>query len=280
MKKIFLSLCMISAFLTNAQIVSPQPSPSVTVVQAVGLSEVTLKYSRPAMRGRTIVGDLVPYNAIWRTGANANTTITVNTSFEFAGNKLAAGTYAIYTKPTENNWEVYLYSKNDNWGAPAKWDPSLVVATATVMPQKTERTMSSFSIALNELNTNGALLEIHWENTLLAIPLDVPTDEIVMSAIKKTLKASPKANDYYAAAVYFLSANKDIDQALEWMDTAMSQIEKPAFWQLRQQSLLYERAGRIKEAIATAEASLAAALEANNMDYVKMNKESLAKWQQ
>ena len=73
---------MISAFLTNAQIVSPQPSPSVTVVQAVGLSEVTLKYSRPAMRGRTIVGDLVPYNAIWRTGANANTTITVNTSFE------------------------------------------------------------------------------------------------------------------------------------------------------------------------------------------------------
>ena len=278
MKKTLLLLLMISSLKGFSQIVAPQPSPSVTLNQTVGLSEVTLKYSRPAMRGRTVMGNLVPYNAIWRTGANANTTLTVNTAFEFGGTSIEAGTYALFTKPAPSQWEVFLYRKNDNWGAPAVWDPSLIVATASVSTQQTERTMTSFSININEITLNGAHLEIHWENTLLAVPFSVPTDQMVMDSIEKTLNQAPTANDYYTAAVYLLTADKDVKTALEYMDTAMAQIEKPAFWQLRQQSLLFAKAGMVKKAIAAAEASLAGAKEANNMDYVKMNTDSLAEW--
>ena len=278
MKKTLLLLLMITSLEGFTQIVAPQPSPSVSLNQTVGLSEVTLNYSRPAMRGRKVMGNLVPYNAIWRTGANANSTFAVNTPFEFGGTTLEAGTYAVFTKPAPSQWEVFLYRKNDNWGAPAVWDPSLVAATATVSPQQTERTMTSFSMNINEITLNGAHLEIHWENTLLAVPFSVPTDQMVMNSIEKTLNPVPTANDYYTAAVYLLSADKDVKQALAYMDTAMAQIEKPAFWQLRQQSLLYAKAGMVKKAIAAAEASLAGALEANNMDYVKMNTDSLAEW--
>ena len=267
-----------SVLSVHAQIVSPQPSPSTTLVQTVGLSEVTLKYSRPAMRGRTVMGNLVPYNAIWRTGANANTTMTVNSDFEFAGTPVKAGTYAIFTKPTETSWEVFLYAKNDNWGAPASWDASQVVATAKVLPTKTSRTMTSFLMVINEIDNNGAHLEISWENTRVAVPFSVPTDVTVMASIEKTLKASPTPTDYYTAAVYYMTENKDIKKSLEWMDMAMSQIESPAFWQLRQQSLVYAKAGMVKEAVKTAKASLAAAKEANNLDYVKMNEDSLKEW--
>ena len=138
--------------------------------------------------------------------------------------------------------------------------------------------MASFSININEITLNGAHLEIHWENTLLAVPFSVPTDQMVMNSIEKTLNATPTANDYFTAAVYFLTADKDVKMALEYMDTAMAEIEKPAYWQLRQQSLLFAKAGMVKKAIAAAEASLAGAREANNMDYVKMNTDSLSEW--
>ena len=90
--------------------------------------------------------------------------------------------------------------------------------------------------------------------------------------------AGPSAGDYYAAAVYYSSENKDINKAKEWMDKAMSMTEKPAFWQLRQQSLILAKSGDKKGAIATAKKSLAGAQEAGNMDYVKMNKDSLKEW--
>ena len=99
MKRTLLLLLMITSFEGFSQIVAPQPSPSVSLNQTVGLSEVTLNYSRPAMRGRKVMGNLVPYNAIWRTGANANSTFALNTPFEFGGTTLEAGTYAVFTKP-------------------------------------------------------------------------------------------------------------------------------------------------------------------------------------
>lgn len=277
MKKLLFCLSFLSLTSLSAQIVSPQPSPAATLIQTVGLSEVTLSYSRPAMRGRTIMGDLVPYNTIWRTGANANSTIAVSTDFEFAGTAVAAGTYAVYTQPSADQWEVYLYAKNDNWGAPANWDPKLVVATATVSPQKTQRVMSSFSMAIHEITNNGAHLEISWDQTRVAVPFSVPTDTAVMTSIEKAL-SGPSATDYYTAAVYYMNAGKDIEQSLEWMETAMSQIDKPAFWQLRQQSLLYAKAGKVKKAIAAAKASLEGAKQANNADYIKMNEDSLKEW--
>ena len=101
---------------------------------------------------------------------------------------------------------------------------------------------------------------------------------MVLANIDKVLAASPKAADYYNAAVYYSQNNKDINKAGTWMDTAMSMIEKPGFWQLRQQSLIYAKMGDTEKAIATAKASLKGAMEANNTAYIKMNTESLKEW--
>tara|TARA_R110002012_G_scaffold321944_1_gene552576 strand:+ start:16030 stop:16872 length:843 start_codon:yes stop_codon:yes gene_type:complete len=277
MKKIVLLLMIGACFTTNAQFETPQPSPAAMVKQVVGLTDVTLEYSRPAMRGRTVFGDLVPFEKVWRTGANKNSVISFSTAVKIAGKDLKAGSYAIFSKPGESVWEVYFYTDTENWGAPQNWDASKVAAIVKANPIKTADKAESFTIAINHLSDNGAHLEISWDDTKVAIPFEVPTDMAVMASIDKVMNG-PGAGDYYAAAVYYLSADKDIKKAKEWMDKAMSMTEKPAYWQLRQQSLIYAKAGDKKGAIAAAKKSLAGAEAAKNMDYVKMNTDSLKEW--
>ncbi len=266
-----------ACFTTNAQFATPQPSPAAMVKQVVGLTDVTLEYSRPAMRGRAVFGNLVPFEKVWRTGANKNSVISFSTDVKIAGKDLKAGSYAIFSKPGESVWEVYFYTNTENWGAPQNWDASKVAAIVKANPIKTADKVESFTLAINHLSDNGAHLEISWDDTKVAIPFEVPTDMAVMASIDKVMNG-PGAGDYYAAAVYYLSADKDIKKAKEWMDKAMSMTEKPAYWQLRQQSLIYAKAGDKKGAIAAAKKSLAGAEEAKNMDYVKMNTDSLKEW--
>ena len=137
--------------------------------------------------------------------------------------------------------------------------------------------VETFTITLDDLTNNGANLGIIWENTYVAIPFGVPTDAMVTSSIDRALNG-PGAGDYYAAATYYAAEGKDINKAKEWMDKAMSMTEKPAFWQLRQQSLILAKAGDKKGAIAVAKKSLEASKAAGNDDYVKMNMDSLKEW--
>src|SRR5690554_5833761 len=132
MKNIFfLFSILLSSLAIQAQIQTPQASPFQKIEQKVGLTDVTLEYSRPSMKGRTIVGGLVPYDEIWRTGANENTKITFSNDVEIGGQTVNAGTYAIYTKPSASSWEVYFYSDSNNWGNPEKWDEGKVAAKVT-----------------------------------------------------------------------------------------------------------------------------------------------------
>lgn len=264
-------------FSANAQINTPQPSPFSKIEQVVGLTDVTLEYSRPSMKGRTVFGDLVPFGEVWRVGANANTKITFSNDVMVGGKTLKAGDYAIYVTPKEKSWDVMFYADATNWGTPEKWDESKVAAKVSVnvmpMPMKVETLTMNF----DDLTSNSATLGIMWSNVYAGVKFEVPTDKMVSSAIEKTMKG-PGAGDYYASAVYYLQEGKDIKQAKEWMDKAMSMSEKPAFYQLRQQSLIYAKAGDKKGAIEIAKKSLAASEAAGNMDYVKMNKDSLKEW--
>ena len=278
MKKITLLVVMIAVSLgVQAQINTPQPSPSSTLIQKVGLTDVTVEYSRPSMRGRTIFGDLVPYDKLWRTGANARTKVTFSDNVMIGSQELKAGSYAIYTKPGTTSWEVIFYTEADGGGTPAKWDDSKVAAKTTAPVQKLPFKVETFTISIDGLSDNAATLGLLWSDVYVGVKFDVPTDKAVTSAIDKVMKG-PDANDYYAAAVYYMNSGKDIYKAKEWMDKATSLTEKPAFWQLRQQSLIYAKAGDKKQAIETAKKSLAAAEAAGNADYVKMNKDSLKEW--
>jgi tetratricopeptide (TPR) repeat protein len=264
-------------FSVNAQIETPQPSPFSKVEQKVGLTDVTLEYSRPSMKGRTIFGDLVPYGKLWRLGANKNTMISFSDDVTIDGQTLKAGSYAIFATPNENSWDVVFYSDTNNWGAPAKWDDAKVAAKTTVETAEMPMNVETFTIMFGNLTSNSADLGFIWENTYAAVNLEVPTDDIVSASIEKTM-AGPAAADYYNAAVYYSTEGKDLKKAEEWMNKAMSMIEKPGFWQLRQQSLIYAKMGDKKKAIEIAKQSLKGAKAAGNADYIKMNTESLKEW--
>ena len=280
MKKITLFLFVaLASFSLEAQINTPAPSPASKLMQTVGLTDVTVEYSRPSMRGRAIFGDLVPFDKLWRTGANGYTLITFSTDVKIGGQDVKAGTYSVFTKPGAASWEVFFYTDTKGGGTPSDWDDSKVVAKVTVpattMPEGV--VIESFTITIDDLTSKSANLGIMWSNVYAAVNIEVPSDASVESDIKKAL-AGPSAGDYYQAAVYYSSEGKDISKANEWMDKAMSMTEKPAFWQLRQQSLIKAKSGDKKAAIAIAKKSLAASKVAGNMDYVKMNTDSLKEW--
>lgn len=276
-KLVTLAFALMVLFSVDAQIETPQPSPFAKMEQKVGLTDVTLEYSRPGMRGRTIFGDLVPYGKLWRTGANKNTIITFSDNVMVDGQELKAGSYAIFATPNKESWDVVFYSDTENWGTPAKWDDAKVAAKTTIKTMKMPMNVETFTITLDNLTNSSAELGFIWENTMANLKFEVPTDKTVTAAIDKIM-SGPTANDFYAAAVYNLSENKDLSKAKEWMDKAMSMLENPGFWQLRQQSLLYAKLGDKKKAIETAKKSLEGAKARGNADYIKMNMDSLKEW--
>lgn len=271
-------LCFILGVTTaiNAQIKTPQPSPAAKMTQMVGLTEMTLEYSRPAMRGRTIFGDLVPYGQVWRTGANANTTISFATDVTIGGTAVKKGTYAVFTVPNETSWDVMFYSDTNNWGAPREWDDAKVVAKVTAEVMEMPMNIESFTMTFDNLTDGSVDLGMLWENVYVGVTIEVPTDAIASKSIEAVM-AGPSGNDYFAAATYYHTSGKDLEQALNWMKKATAG-DNPPFWYLRRMSLIQADMGDKAGAIATAKKSLAAAEKAGNADYVKMNKESIAEW--
>ncbi|WP_127140715.1 DUF2911 domain-containing protein [Flagellimonas marinaquae] len=281
MKKFTLLLCMMSiGFFMKAQIQTPAPSPFSTLEQKVGLTDVTVKYSRPAMKGRKVFGDLVPFDAIWRTGANQNTTISFSDDVTVEGKELKAGTYAIFTRPSEAVWEVFFYTATDNWGTPQEWDASKVAATVKVETMDIPMPIESFTITIDDLYNNGATLGIMWENTYVGVDFIVPTVSKAMKSIEETManKEDLTANDYFAAGSYYFAEGMNMQQAKEWVDKAVEMGDGSAYWMMRTQSLIYAKMGDKEAAIEAAKRSLAAAQAAGNQDYVKMNKDSLQEW--
>lgn len=272
-----MTMVVLASVSLKAQINTPAPSPFSKVEQKVGLTDVTLEYSRPAMRGRTIFGDLVPYDKLWRTGANENTKITFGDDVTIDGQQVKAGTYSIFTKPGKASWEIFLYTDTEG-GVPKEWNESKIAAKATSEVFPLPMNIETFTMGFDDLESGSAILGIMWENVYVPLKIEVPTDKMVSESIETTMGGSPKAEDYYTAAVFYLESDKDIKKAQEWMGKAMDMTEEPAFWQLRQQSLIQAKAGDKKAAIKTAKKSLAKAKEAGNDDYVKMNTDSLKEW--
>ena len=270
-------IALLAVFTLQAQIETPQPSTSQKIEQVVGLTNVTIEYARPSMKGRKVFGDLVPFEKVWRTGANANTKITFSDDVMINDTTLKAGSYAIYTKPSFKSWEVYFYTDTNNWGVPSDWDTNKIAATAVVEAFPLPIDVETFTISIDDVENDKANLGIMWERTYVAVPIQFETDKKVAASIEKVM-GGPSSQDYYSAAVYYLSADKDINKAKMWIDKAIEMREQPAFWYYRQQSLIYAKAGDKKGAIAAARKSLDLATQANNADYIALNKKSLEEW--
>ncbi|MDG1451875.1 MAG: DUF2911 domain-containing protein [Polaribacter sp.] len=263
---------------TELKISTPQPSPLGKISQRVGLTDIDIAYSRPGVKGRTIFGELVAFGKIWRTGANSNTKITFSSDVMMDGQTLKAGSYGLYSIPNKDTWEIIFYSEADKNGVPRDWDDNKIAAKTSVKVGSMPMNIETFTIAFNDVTSTSTIIGLLWEKTYVGIKIEVPTDQMVSTTIDAVMAASPKAGDYYNAAIYYSQQDKDLKKANEWMEKAMSMIEKPGFWQLRQQSLIYAKIGETEKAIATAKKSLEGAKAAKNEAYIKMNSESLKEW--
>ncbi len=261
----------------QAQIQTPAPSPASKLTQTVGLTQVEVEYSRPGVKGREIFGGLLPYDQVWRTGANAATKISFNDKVKLGGKELPAGSYAILTKPGKKEWEVMLFNyESGSWPSYLEKDP---VAQMTVSSESLNDMVESFTINVNNLRNSSATIDIKWANTMLSLPLEVYTDEKVMASISR-FKENPEmslANAYYQAGSYYFNEDKDPDQALDWVNKAI-EINPNAFWMIRTQALILAEKKDYKKAIAAAEQSMKKAKEANNDDYIRLNEASIAEW--
>lgn len=278
MKKVFLScLTVMVLYSAKAQVITPKASPEAHIEQMIGLTEVEVEYARPAKKERSVFGDLVPYGRLWRTGANENTKIEFSDNVEINGNLLPKGEYALYTIPSPNQWEVIFYKTTDNWGLPIDFKEELIALKTSAKVSTTETEVEYFTITINPVDEANGQLILTWEKTAVYIPFKVPTHQKAMESIK-TLSDQSKASDYYAAGQYLFNSETDNSLALEYVNKAIAMQKEAPFYMLRVKSLIQAKLGDKKGAIETAELSLKKAQEANNDDYVKMNKNSILEW--
>ena len=280
MRSIFFTILFLASYFNYSQIKTPRVSPASAVEQMVGLTEIEVDYSRPSKRGRDIFGNVVPYGKIWRTGADNCTTISFSTDVVIDSQTIQSGKYSIFSIPSKESWDVILYSDTDLWGVPRDWDKDKIVFKSTYKTNQLNVNSidETFTISFSNITNNDADLTFSWDYVSVTVNIAVPTKKIVSENIKEVMSGSPSSSDYYSAAVYYKQENINLDTALEWINKAIDLFENPRFYQLRQQSLIMAANEKYSDAITVAEESLKLSIEADNMDYVKMNKESILEW--
>lgn len=276
MKKIIVFSIALIAWSSYAQITTPKASPLAKIEQKVGLADITIQYSRPGKKDRVIFGDVVPYGEIWRFGANENTKITSTDALIFGKDTLKAGTYAIFTKPNKDKWEIYFYTETTNWGTPEKWDDQKVALKLTSSVLPLNEVVENLTISIDNLQNSGATLQFSWDKTRINIPFTINTKDKVLASIKKTMDG-PTANDYHQAANFYFQEKLDLKQALIWSTKAV-EMRSEAYWMSRLMAQLQAANGDYKGAIETAKKSIIAAEKDGDNNYVKMNKDSIDEW--
>lgn len=276
---LFVAIFSLCSTVTFAQLRTPAASPAAKLMQTVGLTEVTVEYSRPATRGRAIFGGqeaLEQYGDIWRTGANAATKVTFSKPVNIANTELKAGAYAILSVPGEKEWKVMFYT----FGASdfTSYVDKTPDATATVSSATLSHTVESFTIDVNNISNDGATLDIMWENTLVSVPFSVHTDKEVMATFQRMMDG-PSVNEYYAMGNYMFETGKDLETALEYVRKS-TQGENARYWSVHREALILGALGRYEEAIATAKKSMELAKAANSSDYMLLNEKAIKAWQQ
>lgn len=251
------------------QLKVPAPSPAQTIKQNFALSEITVEYSRPSAKGRTVYGDLVPYGKVWRTGANSATKITFGQDVKVEGQAVSAGTYAIYTIPNKDAWEIMLYKDLTLGGNVAGYKKEDEVIRVKVKPAATESKTETFTVDIANVTATSANVDFVWEKTRVGFTVTADIDEKIMKDIDAALDPADK-RPYFQAASYYYENGKDMTKALEWVNKAVEQNPK-AFWVAHLKAKIQLKQKDYKGSIATAEQSMALAKDAQNDDYVKLN---------
>lgn len=276
MKHTILALAVALPLLSNAQDL-PQPSPKGKVEQVVGLTNVSIEYSRPSAKGRTVFGELVAYDQLWRLGANGATIISFDGPVMIEDTKVEAGKYALFATPGADTWVFHLNKNTELWGTDG------YKAEENVAEWKAQAVSSEFTetltIGMDEVKDDKARVDVRWEKTRASFTVFADATDKAMSNIKETMaKPDLKAGNYNRCASYCLDKGVNLKEALEWAEKANSMEKEKKYWMLHTLARAQGANGMTKEAIATANESMALAEKDGDSSYVLKNKTLIAEW--
>lgn len=206
----------------------PQLSPQATVSQIIGVTEVKVTYHRPAVRHRKIWGELVPFGKVWRAGANEATTIRFSDAVKVDGKPVPAGTYALFMIPNAERWTIILNRRWQQLGA-FEYDPKDDLLRFEATPKKVLNHDEWLTYEIYPASTSTAYVDMYWEKLRVSFLVEVDVKGIVTARLKRALdKAKPGDWKVFAeAAEYLLELDKDLAQALKWIDRSLQIKEAP-----------------------------------------------------
>tara|TARA_B100000768_G_scaffold8469_1_gene8831 strand:+ start:283 stop:1125 length:843 start_codon:yes stop_codon:yes gene_type:complete len=272
MKKILLISAIFCFSFISGQIKSPQPSPTATITQKVGVSNISLEYSRPGAKEREIFGGLVRYGKMWRTGANKATKITFDENCVFGGAKVKKGSYSLFSIPGDKEWKVVLNKNTELWGV-GEYDEKNQVCSIVAKVIETKDFTESFTIDFGTFQSFSAIMSLKWANTKIDIKIESLAAKKIEKQYLELLTKGPSANDYYNGAKFFADNTSEHEMALEWINTA---IEKrpDAFWMQFHKARILKQMGNNKESISVAEKVIALAKEKkDDYGYIKRSED-------
>lgn len=276
MKKIsflmLLSVCGLFGNPSFGQLKMPQVSSAQTIIQEFGLGTVTIKYSRPNVKGRNVFADLAPFGEVWRTGANTITTITFSEDISLEGKAVKSGEYALLTIPGKDSWTIILNKETKQWGAYA-YKEAEDVLRFSVRPSKLTDNAETFTITFSDVTPTSAKLNIIWADTRVSIAMLTEVDGKVMASIDEAMKSEKKP--YMQSAIYYYENGKDISKALAWMNSVAPEEQKTPwfnYWKAKIQLKSGDKVG----AAASARTGLEIAKAMNIAEYVRLNSAVLA----
>ncbi len=278
MKK--LSLFLFAGLLSSTLIAQelPKPSPLGNSSQVVGLTEVSVEYSRPSAKGRTIFGELVPYNELWRLGANSCTKFTSSTDITINEQELPAGTYAMFATPSENGMWTIDFNSNTKQGGTADYDAKLNVLS--VKAKSMENSFNeTFTIEFNNLTANSGVISIKWEKTRVDIPFTVNTAKLAQKNIDEAIKKGENLDQvYYQAASYSFNTLNEKEKAIKYLDKSLAIKESHSALFLK--ASILQSDGKKAEALKTAEKALKMANEAGSKGWAAHIENTIKKWKE
>ena len=266
-------LTLYSFSTAQAQLKVPAASPLQTTKQNFALGDITLEYSRPAVKGRTIFGDLVPYDKVWRTGANGTSKITFSSDVKLGGKEVKAGSYGLFTIPGKTSWEVMLSKDLDLGANVGDYKKENEVVRIQVKPTTLANKVETFTINIADILPNSAVLELMWDKTRVPVIITADIDQTIVKNIEASLASDKPA--YFEAASYYYDTNRNLKQALGWVTKATEQNPN-AFWVMLLKARIEFKLNEKSNAIASAQKTVALATEAKNADYVKMANDLIA----
>lgn len=271
-KYILFAFVLLSTLSLSGQINMPAASPTFELKGAVGLTEVKVVYSRPSAKERKVAGNLIPFNEVWRTGANASTKISFSEDVKLNGNALPAGDYALYTLFTEEKATIILSKNLKLWGA-SGYDEADDALRFEVPVKHPSSHYETFTISFSDFTSNSANLNMKWEHTKAMFKIESEVDSKVMADIKaNVIDSTPKnAGVYFQAASYYYETERDNKTALSWVNKAIEGSDKEQYWVFHLKAKLLARMGKKAEAIKTAKKGIELAKTGKNPDYVRLN---------